>query len=165
MHLHLHVRMRMHMRMHPGLAISAVLKFADNIARVYAHAVAMLATMAISAQLFALPVTKKTADNRRRSSRSRGCPYSLLRAHGLSMLHLIIRPQVTPQLVIGVILVANSTFQYHKVPYMPAAPEPEPKGISPAPADKPLLEAKGDISDTSDGVTATSELEIGALKS
>ena len=47
------------MRMHPGLAISAVLKFADNIARVYAHAVAMLATMAISAQLFALPVTKK----------------------------------------------------------------------------------------------------------
>ena len=40
------------------------------------------------------------------------------------MLHLIIRPQVTPQLVIGVILVANSTFQYHKVPYMPAAPEP-----------------------------------------
>ena len=55
MHLHLHL----HMRMHPGLAISAVLKFADNIARVYAHAVAMLATMAISAQLFALPVTKK----------------------------------------------------------------------------------------------------------
>ena len=68
MHLHLHVRMRMHMRMHPGLAISAVLKFADNIARVYAHAVAMLATMAISAQLFALPVAKKTADNRHRSS-------------------------------------------------------------------------------------------------
>ena len=81
------------------------------------------------------------------------------------MLHLIIWPQVTPQLVIGVILVANSTFQYHKVPYMPAAPEPEPKGISPAPADKPLLEAKGDISDTSDGVSAASELEIGALKS
>ena len=79
--------------------------------------------------------------------------------HGLSMLHLIIRPQVTPQLVIGVILVANSTFQYHKVPYMPAG-----AGISPAPADKPLLEAKGDISDTSDGVSATSELEIGALK-
>ena len=58
--LHLHMRMHMHMRMrmHPGLAISAVLKFADNIARVYAHAVAMLATMAISVQLFALPVTK-----------------------------------------------------------------------------------------------------------
>ena len=51
----------MHMHMHPGLAISAVLKFADNIARVYAHAVAMLATMAISVQLFALPVT---IDNR-----------------------------------------------------------------------------------------------------
>tara|TARA_B100000795_G_scaffold41866_1_gene27416 strand:- start:1088 stop:1240 length:153 start_codon:yes stop_codon:yes gene_type:complete len=49
------------MRVHPGLAISAVLKFADNIARVYAHAVAMLATMAISVQLFALPVT---IDNR-----------------------------------------------------------------------------------------------------
>ena len=68
------------------------------------------------------------------------------------MLHLIIWPQVTPQLVIGMILVANSTFQYHKVPYMPDAP-----------ADKPLLEAKGDISDTSDGVSA-SEAEIGALK-
>ena len=81
------------------------------------------------------------------------------------MLHLKIWPQVTPQLVIGVILVANSTFQYHKVPYMPAAPGPEPKGVSPAPADRPLLEAKGDISDTSDGVSATSELEIGALKS
>ena len=62
------MRMRIHMRMHPGLAISAVLKFADNIARVYAHAVAMLATMAISAQLFALPVAKKIADNRHRGS-------------------------------------------------------------------------------------------------
>jgi hypothetical protein len=57
MHTHTHMHMHMHMHMHPGLAISAVLKFADNIARVYAHAVAMLATMAISVQLFALPVT------------------------------------------------------------------------------------------------------------
>ena len=40
-----------------GLVMAALLKFLDNIARVYAHAVAMLATMAISVQLFALPVT------------------------------------------------------------------------------------------------------------
>ena len=60
-----------------GLAISAVLKFADNIARVYAHAVAMLATMLMCVWLFALPVTA--------------------------------------QLLIGMTLVANSTFQYHKV--------------------------------------------------
>ena len=33
-----------------GLAISAVLKYADNIARVYAHALAMMATMAVRAQ-------------------------------------------------------------------------------------------------------------------
>ena len=30
-----------------GLAISAVLKYADNIARVYAHAIAMMLTMAV----------------------------------------------------------------------------------------------------------------------
>ncbi|KAL3929035.1 MAG: hypothetical protein SGPRY_002132 [Prymnesium sp.] len=40
-----------------GLAISAVLKFADNIARVYAHAIAMMLTMSISVQLFGSPVT------------------------------------------------------------------------------------------------------------
>jgi len=40
-----------------GLAISAVLKYADNIARVYAHAIAMMMTMAISVQLFGAPVT------------------------------------------------------------------------------------------------------------
>jgi hypothetical protein len=75
---------------------------------------------------------------------------------------VVIWLQVTPQLVIGMTLVANSTFQYHKVPYMPAAPVPS-EGIAPAPADKPLLEAKGDISDASDGVCAISELEIGRL--
>ena len=40
-----------------GLAISAVLKYADNIARVYAHAIAMMVTMAASTQLFAAPIT------------------------------------------------------------------------------------------------------------
>ena len=40
-----------------GLAISAVLKFADNIARVYAHAIAMMLTMAVSTQLFDAPLT------------------------------------------------------------------------------------------------------------
>lgn len=40
-----------------GLAISAVLKFADNIARVYAHAIAMVATMLVSVRLFAAPIT------------------------------------------------------------------------------------------------------------
>jgi len=35
-----------------GLAISAILKYADNIARVYAHAIAMLATMVLSVLLF-----------------------------------------------------------------------------------------------------------------
>ena len=147
--------------MHPGLAISAVLKFADNIARVYAHAVAMLATMAISVQLFALPVTidNRNLDNGRRSSSSGDA----LMLWSRPPLHMVIWLQVTPQLVIGMTLVANSTFQYHKVPYMPAAPVPSPEGISPAPADKPLLEAKGDIADASDGVCAISELEIGRL--
>ena len=40
-----------------GLAISAVLKFADNIARVYAHAIAMVATMLLSVRLFHAPIT------------------------------------------------------------------------------------------------------------
>ena len=40
-----------------GLAISAVLKYADNIASVYAHAIAMMATMAVSTQLFHAPIT------------------------------------------------------------------------------------------------------------
>lgn len=40
-----------------GLAISAVLKYADNIARVYAHSIAMIITMGISVQLFHAPVT------------------------------------------------------------------------------------------------------------
>ena len=40
-----------------GLAISAVLKYADNIARVYAHAIAMMLTMAVSTRLFAAPLT------------------------------------------------------------------------------------------------------------
>jgi UDP-sugar transporter A1/2/3 len=40
-----------------GLAISAVLKYADNIARVYAHAIAMMLTMAVSTQLFHAPIT------------------------------------------------------------------------------------------------------------
>merc|ERR1719188_1695160 len=35
-----------------GLAISAILKYADNIARVYAHAAAMLLTMVLSVLLF-----------------------------------------------------------------------------------------------------------------
>mmetsp|Transcript_88474 Transcript_88474/g.250516 ORF Transcript_88474/g.250516 Transcript_88474/m.250516 type:complete len:115 (-) Transcript_88474:54-398(-) len=35
-----------------GLAISAILKYADNIARVYAHACAMLLTMVLSVLLF-----------------------------------------------------------------------------------------------------------------
>jgi len=58
-----------------GLAISAVLKYADNIARVYAHAIAMMVTMAVSVKLFNAPVT--------------------------------------PQLVLAVIMVATSTFQYN----------------------------------------------------
>jgi len=40
-----------------GLAIFAVLKYADNIARVYAHAIAMMVTMAVSTQLFHAPIT------------------------------------------------------------------------------------------------------------
>ena len=40
-----------------GLDISAVLKYADNIARVYAHAIAMMVTMAVSTQLFHAPIT------------------------------------------------------------------------------------------------------------
>mmetsp|Transcript_83817 Transcript_83817/g.233807 ORF Transcript_83817/g.233807 Transcript_83817/m.233807 type:complete len:363 (-) Transcript_83817:138-1226(-) len=40
-----------------GLSISAVLKYADNIARVYAHAIAMMLTMAVSVKLLGVPVT------------------------------------------------------------------------------------------------------------
>jgi len=40
-----------------GLAISAVLKYADNIARVYAHAIAMMITMGVSIALFNAKVT------------------------------------------------------------------------------------------------------------
>ena len=40
-----------------GLAISAVLKYADNIARVYAHAIAMIVTMLACVHLFHAPVT------------------------------------------------------------------------------------------------------------
>lgn len=40
-----------------GLVISAVLKYADNIARVYAHAIAMLVTMAVCVRLFDAPMT------------------------------------------------------------------------------------------------------------
>jgi len=61
-----------------GLAISAVLKYADNIARVYAHAIAMMITMLACIHLFGAPVT--------------------------------------PQLVLAVVLVATSTFQYNIPP-------------------------------------------------
>merc|ERR1712232_453719 len=40
-----------------GLAISAILKYADNIARVYAHACAMLLTMVLSVLLFGQSIT------------------------------------------------------------------------------------------------------------
>ena len=40
-----------------GITVSAVLKYCDNIARVYAHAIAMMATMAVSTQLFHAPIT------------------------------------------------------------------------------------------------------------
>lgn len=40
-----------------GLAVSAVLKYADNIARAFAHAIAMIFTMGVSVQLFHAPVT------------------------------------------------------------------------------------------------------------
>lgn len=40
-----------------GLAISAILKYADNIARVYAHACAMIVTAVLSVQLFGQAVT------------------------------------------------------------------------------------------------------------
>ena len=134
----------------PGLAISAVLKFADNIARVYAHAVAMLATMALSVQLFALPVTPQLVIGMcARTCSRRAVTASICHVHGL---------QVTPQLVIGMVLVANSTFQYHKVPYLPAASVPPPPGVSELVVGR-LLEA----SDASDGASAVSELEVGRL--
>ena len=69
-----------------GLAISAVLKFADNIARVYAHAIAMVATMLVSVRLFAAPITPlslaissylsltRCASSPRRSRRSSSSP-------------------------------------------------------------------------------------------
>jgi len=71
-----------------GLAISAVLKYADNIARVYAHAIAMMVTMVISIRLFGAPVT--------------------------------------PQLVLAIILVATSTFQYNLPPRLLAS---APQGL------------------------------------
>jgi len=40
-----------------GLSISFVLKFADNIARVYAHAIAMMLTMTVSVKLLGVPMT------------------------------------------------------------------------------------------------------------
>merc|ERR1711953_1587836 len=40
-----------------GLSISFVLKFADNIARVYARAIAMMLTMAVSVKLLGVPMT------------------------------------------------------------------------------------------------------------
>lgn len=40
-----------------GLAISAILKYADNIARVYAHAAAMMVTMVVSVFLFGQSIT------------------------------------------------------------------------------------------------------------
>jgi len=44
-----------------GLAISAILKYADNIARVYAHAMAMMVTMVVSIFLFGQEVTPQLA--------------------------------------------------------------------------------------------------------
>jgi len=44
-----------------GLAISAILKYADNIARVYAHAAAMMVTMLISVSLFGQSITPQIA--------------------------------------------------------------------------------------------------------
>ena len=83
-----------------GLAISAVLKFADNIARVYAHAVAMLATMLVSVRLFAAPIT----------------PLSLpISPSPLSLpdqVRLFAAP-ITPQLIIAIVLVGTSTLQYN----------------------------------------------------
>jgi UDP-sugar transporter A1/2/3 len=40
-----------------GIAVSAVLKYCDNIARVYAHSIAMLCVMLVSVPLFGLAVT------------------------------------------------------------------------------------------------------------
>ena len=40
-----------------GLAISAVLKYADNIARVYAHAIAMVLTMLAAVQMHGKPLS------------------------------------------------------------------------------------------------------------
>jgi len=40
-----------------GIAVSAVLKYCDNIARVYAHAIAMLCVMLVSVPLFGVAVT------------------------------------------------------------------------------------------------------------
>lgn len=44
-----------------GLAISAILKYADNIARVYAHAAAMIVTAVLSAFLFGQTITPQLA--------------------------------------------------------------------------------------------------------
>merc|ERR1719198_2521657 len=44
-----------------GLAVSAILKHADNIARVYAHAAAMLVTMVMSVNLFGQSITPQLA--------------------------------------------------------------------------------------------------------
>ena len=82
-----------------GLAISAVLKFADNIARVYAHAIAMVATMLVSVRLFAAPIT----------------PLSLPPYLSLSLpdqVRLFAAP-ITPQLIIAIVLVGTSTLQYN----------------------------------------------------
>ena len=40
-----------------GIAVSAVLKYCDNIARVYAHSIAMLVVMLVSVPLFGLDLT------------------------------------------------------------------------------------------------------------
>ena len=80
-----------------GLAISAVLKFADNIARVYAHAIAMVATMLVSVRLFAAPIT----------------PLSLPISLSVPDQVRLFAAPITPQLIIAIVLVGTSTLQYN----------------------------------------------------
>lgn len=97
-----------------GLAISAVLKYADNIARVYAHAIAMMVTMAVSVQLFHAPIT--------------------------------------PQLVLAVVLVGTSTFQYNL---------PKEQLLPPEPEDSPSERSKLMTESEADGVSSSEESGCG----
>ena len=84
-----------------------VLKYADNIARVYAHAIAMMVTMGLSTQLFHAPITPQVMC-------ACACVLPTIPCFRTPSDHpLLFRAPIAPQLVLAFTLVATSTLQYN----------------------------------------------------